>query len=95
MGDIELSAHPLAEASVAVVLPFTWQGKRSRDPQHGVFKVLKPGVEERLFEELEIWVELGAFLEERCEHHGLPRLDYAETLDCLRKIAETGGALRA
>jgi ubiquinone biosynthesis protein len=86
MGDIELSAHPLAEASVAVVLPFTWKGKRSRDPQHGVFKMLKPGVEERLFEELEIWVELGAFLEERCEHHGLPRLDYAETLDCLRRL---------
>ncbi len=86
MGDIELSDRPLAEASVAVVLPFTWQGERSGDPQQGVFKVLKPGVEERLYEELEIWAELGAFLEERCGHHGLPRLDYRETLDSVRRL---------
>lgn len=86
IGDIELSPHPLAEASVAVVLPFTWHEKGSVDPRHGVFKVLKPGVEERLHEELEIWAELGAFLEERCEHHGLPRLDYRETLDSVRRL---------
>ena len=86
MGDIELSAHPLAEASVALVLPFTWQAERSHDPQHGVFKLLKPGVEEHLHEELEIWAELGAFLEERCEHHGLPSLDYRETLDGVRRL---------
>ena len=86
MGDIQLSAHPLAEASVAVVLPFTWQDKESHEPRHGVFKVLRPGAEERLHEELEIWAELGAFLEERCEHHGLPTLDYRETLDSVRRL---------
>ncbi len=86
MGDIELAAHPLAEASVAVVLPFTWQGEGSRDPRHGVFKVLKPGVEVRLYEELEIWAGLGAYLEERCEHHGLPKLDYRETLDAVCRL---------
>jgi len=86
MGDIELLAHPLAEASVAVVLPFTWRDKKSLDSRHGVFKVLKPGVEERLYEELEIWAELGAFLEERCEYHGLPRVNYRETLDSVCRL---------
>lgn len=86
MDDIEISGFPLAEASVALVLPFTWRGKRANDPQYGVFKVLKPGVEERLSEELEILAELGAFLEERCEHHGLPRLEYRETLVSVSRL---------
>jgi len=81
MEDIELSTRPLAEASVAVVLPFIWRASRSDEPRHGVFKLLKPGVEERLYEDLDVWRELGAFLEERCEYHGLPSLDYRETLD--------------
>ena len=83
---IDLSAHPLAEASVAVVLPFTWRDGGRAGHRQGVFKVLKPGVEERLHEELEIWAELGGFLEERCEHHGLPNLDYRETLDSVRRL---------
>jgi ubiquinone biosynthesis protein len=83
---IDLSTHPLAEASVAVVLPFTWHDGSRAGHRRGVFKVLKPGVEERLHEELEIWAELGGFLEERCEHHGLPMLDYRETLDSVRRL---------
>lgn len=83
---IDLSAHPLAEASVAVVLPFTWRDGGRAGHRQGVFKVLKPGVEERLHEELEIWAQLGGFLEERCEHHGLPNLDYRETLDSVRRL---------
>jgi ubiquinone biosynthesis protein len=86
MDDIEMSGSPLAEASVALVLPFTWRGSSTNDPQHGVFKVLKPGVEERLFEELEILAELGPFLEQRCEHYGLPGLDYRETLDSVARL---------
>ena len=88
MGDIELSMHPLAEASVAVVLPFTHRGGESHVSRQGVFKILKPGIKERLYEELEIWAELGAFLEDRCEHRGLPRLDYRETLDSVRRLLE-------
>ncbi len=81
-----IASQPLAEASVAVVVPFTWREPGARDPHHGVFKVLKPGVEERLREELDIWSALGAFLEQRCVHHDLPVLDYADTLDRVRKL---------
>lgn len=82
---IQLSVQPLAEASVAVILPFVWRDSTGLD-QHGVFKVLKPGVEERLGDELEIWGELGTFLEDRCERYGLPLLDYRETLDSMRLL---------
>jgi ubiquinone biosynthesis protein len=51
-----------------------------------VFKVLKPGVEERLQEELGIWPALGGFLEERCAHYGLPAVEYRDTLDRVRRL---------
>jgi ubiquinone biosynthesis protein len=51
-----------------------------------VLKILKPGVKDRLMGELDIWADLGVFLEERCEHHGLPALDYRETLDSVSRL---------
>ena len=85
---IELTTHPLAEASVSVILPFTWRDGNSAEIRRGVFKVLRPGVEQRLHEELEIWADLGVFLEERCAYHGLPLLDYRETLDTVRRLLQ-------
>ena len=50
---IELRPPALAEASVAVVVPFErMQDFRSGQPRHGVFKVLKPGIEAMLDQDL-------------------------------------------
>lgn len=76
---IELADVPLAEASVAVVIPFTWPAPQDGLPASGVFKVLKPEIAERLNEELEILERVGEFLDERCGEYGLPRLDFADT----------------
>jgi len=78
---------PLAEGSVAVVVPFTWR-EGAAPPREGVLKILKPGVEERLQEELEIWPRLGQFLEERSARHGLPVLEYRETLERVRTLLQ-------
>jgi ubiquinone biosynthesis protein len=66
---IALEPAALAEASIAVVVGFTWRDQR------GVFKLLKPGVEAELAEELAILARLGSFLDERCQAFGLPPLD--------------------
>ncbi|MDQ2694232.1 MAG: AarF/UbiB family protein, partial [Pseudomonadota bacterium] len=88
LGDanIKLAPGALAEASVAVVAPFTWRPAAADAPGEGVLKVLKPGVEERLHEELAIWSDLGGYLEERSRVHGLPAVDYRETLDSVRDL---------
>lgn len=78
-GQIELVEQPLAEASVAVVLPFVW--RKSGDVRRGVFKVLKPNVVEYLEEELALLPRLGALLDERCEDDGIPPLDYEAVLE--------------
>lgn len=89
---VVLADRALAEGSVAVVLPFTWQDHG--EARHGVFKVLKPGIEEIFAEEISIWVELGEFLEERSRDLGLPALDFRLTLDSIRELLTHEIALR-
>jgi len=83
---LRLGRHALAEASVAVVVPFEWRRTRGAEPVQGVFKVLRPGIERRLEDDLAVWGELGSFLEERCAQLGLPPLEYGSTFDSLRRL---------
>jgi ubiquinone biosynthesis protein len=77
--EVTIADGILAEGSVAAVVPF----ERSVDgvTERGVFKILKPGAEQRLREELAIWPAVGDYLEERSRHYGLPALDFRTTLD--------------
>lgn len=85
-GVLKLDATALAEASVAVVVPFSLSAAASSGPAYGVLKVLKPGIEEALEEELAIWSELGRFIDERCEYYKVPPLNYAESLATIRDL---------
>jgi ubiquinone biosynthesis protein len=81
--------EPLAEASVAVVIPFTMPSCSSDSfhrGQRGVFKLLKPGIEEKLEEELNALQGVGALLDERCEQYGIPAIDYAGTFSQVRDL---------
>ena len=63
---LEIDSEPLAEASVAVVIGCRWQTPSGRGPsREGVLKVLKPGIESRLREELVILARLADYLDER------------------------------
>ena len=68
---ISLAADILAEASVAAVLPFTWQMKKVEGTSRGVVKVLKPGIEAYLLEELRILEDVAEFFEKNREMYGL------------------------
>jgi len=85
---MRLAPKPLAEASVAVVVPFSAppEGANGSENPEGVLKVLKPGIEERLEEELEIWSAISVFLDERCAELNLPNVHYTETLDAVREL---------
>jgi ubiquinone biosynthesis protein len=77
---VALEPPALAEASVAVIVPF--RHKRSGE-RAGVFKILKPGIEERLEQELALLERVGSYLDEQCEVLGIPRLDYREAFEGL------------
>ena len=86
---IRLAPAALAQASVAVVVPFTLAGANAGEPEQGVLKILKPGIEACLAEELDIWSALGPYLDQRCEDYGLPSLNYAETLGAVSELLAT------
>ncbi len=75
---VVLEPPALAEASVAVVVPFRFEGR-----DEGVFKILKPGIEERLEQELALLERVGCLLDEECETLAIPRLDYRDVFEGL------------
>ncbi len=77
---VTLLPHALAEASVAVIAPF-----RFSNGVEGVFKVLKPGIEERMEVELGLLERVGSFLDCRCNELRLPRLDYRDKFERVRE----------
>lgn len=78
---ITLGANDLAEASVAVIIPFSRGEDSDRDGQQSfnqVFKVLKPGIEKRLLYELDLLEEVGELLESINNQGSIPELKYHE-----------------
>ncbi len=76
---ITLGDKPLAEASVAVVMPFVFTDAAGRRID-GVFKIVRPEAEKALEKELELWPDLGKALEEICINLNLPVLEFAGPL---------------
>jgi ubiquinone biosynthesis protein len=78
---LQVAEEPLAEGSVAAVLPLTWADPadgHSAPPRQGVAKVLKPGVIERLDEDLVILGQLVGYVEDRVAAYHLPPLAYRD-----------------
>ncbi len=78
---LALAPAPLAEGSVAVVMPF-----RDRSHHEGVLKLLKPGIKRLLEEDLAALGKLGDFLDTHCHRVGLPGIDYHETFELIRQL---------
>ena len=76
----------LAEGSVCAVVPFTSAADASGVPPAGVLKIVKPGVHERLDEELRLLPRVGALFEELCLQAGLPTPAWRETLDQVAEL---------
>lgn len=79
---VTLKPPALAEASVAVVVPF--QVPIDGVLTEGVFKVLKPGIVERLDLELELLARVGAHLDEQTNELGIPPLNYEDAFEQTR-----------
>ncbi|NBC12611.1 MAG: hypothetical protein GVY09_04575 [Gammaproteobacteria bacterium] len=75
---IHVDTRAIAEASVAVVIGYQ-DARRS-----GVFKILKPGIEERLALELELLQRIGTLLDERCDALAIPKIGYEEAFRRVR-----------
>lgn len=86
---IVMCADALAEGSVAVVIPLTWRiptDPPDQPPRKGVAKLLKPGIVERMEEDLDILRDLADHLEESQATSGLPDLPYREVLEDVAEL---------
>jgi ubiquinone biosynthesis protein len=82
---ISLLPPAIAEASVGVVIPFERADLRGTRARQGVFKLLKPQIEERMGQELELLEQVGTHLDERCQDLKIPALDYREAFAQVRE----------
>lgn len=86
---IEIDSEPLAEASVAVVIGCRWRTPSGRGPsREGVLKVLKPGIEACLREELAVLARLADYLDGRRSVYTLPDFRFRETFEAVRTQLE-------
>lgn len=59
---VDLDEQILSEASVSAVIRFRWRGRGKREPERGVFKVLKPHVPACFAEDMQLLQALGVHL---------------------------------
>lgn len=78
----------LARASVGTVVPFTWSSPRTGKTAKGVFKILTPGVTQRLNEELRRLDELALFFHENRGRYPLKEFRFIETFRDVREALE-------
>ncbi len=74
----------IAEASVAIVVPFTVNRVQKESGREGVLKLLKPEIKERLEEELEMLERTGSYLDQKIGEFQIPRINYRETFEHVR-----------
>lgn len=76
----------LSEASVGAVIPFHWHPSRSRAAIHGVFKILRPGVQRHLDEELAILEETAGFFEANRDRYPFKDFKFLEIFQDVREM---------
>ena len=84
--DVQVASTILSEASVGAVIPFHWPSSPDADSQHGVFKVLRPGIGCQLDEELAILKKTAAFFHDHRTRYPLKDLRFLEIFDDLREM---------
>ncbi len=80
---------PLAEGSVCAVTPFRRLGGGAHAHHDGVLKIVKPGVEEKLDEELALWPAVGERLEAQCRRRQLVTPDWRDALEQVAELLRT------
>ncbi len=85
---IQIGDKILSEASVAAVVPFTWNDPDSGQSKKGVFKAIKPNVTRHLSEELRLWDEMAIFFEKNRANYGLKDFRFIETFQDVKEAIE-------
>jgi ubiquinone biosynthesis protein len=83
---VELQDVILAEASVSATLRFRWLNPVTRRREAGVFKVLKPYINEHFAEELELLAGLADYFDANRHTYPLAQVDLREVFEEVRQL---------
>ncbi len=81
---IQVDPEILSEASVGAVVGFTWTAPDTGRSRRGAFKVLKPGVREKLQEEFTLLDDLARHFHRRRHRYPLQKFTFVETFGDIR-----------
>jgi len=84
---VNLESAILSEASVSAVMRFKWSNP-GREPEQGVFKVMKPFIPDCFAEDMSLLRDLGEYLATREPHYRFAIRDVRETLEEVRRLLE-------
>ena len=85
---VELEPALLAEASVSATMRFTWLDPATGRPEPGVFKVLKPYINDYFSEELDLLQGLADFFESRRGNYPLSQVNLGDLFNDVRRLLE-------
>lgn len=83
---IRLKTDSLLQGSVADVVQCEWQRPGRKRVHRAVLKVLRPGIEAQVRDELVILVNLADYLDSRREAYDLPSFEYRKMLETVRDL---------
>lgn len=82
---IRLGDGILSEASVGAVTPFRWKDPESGCDRNGVFKVVKPGIQAHLSEELQVLEDMAVFFQLHSRRYALNDFSFVELFQNIRE----------
>jgi ubiquinone biosynthesis protein len=83
---LEVGRAPLVEGSVAVIVPCTFTESRKAPREPGVLKILKPGIERDLEEDLQIIARFADDVDAQRSRDRVPPLAYRDLFDEVRNL---------
>ncbi len=82
---VEIEPRMLAEASVGLVIPFTWKTPDAGESRNGVFKIVKQAARQHLEEELALLDAVARFLDRRRSDYALKRFRFIDVFEDVRR----------
>ncbi len=84
--NIESQLH--AEASVSALMRFSWQNPATAKKEQGVFKVIKPYINEYFNEEMNLLHDLAEHLDSKQDEHKLDQIKLRTIFDDIRNLLQ-------
>ncbi len=83
---LETQIH--AEATVSALMRFSWLNPATKNREQGIFKVIKPHINEYFMEEMDLLHDLADHLDNKQDKHGLSEINLRSVFEDIRALLQ-------